>query len=512
VIPIDVGRQLFVDDFLIEGTDLRRTMHQAVKYSGNPVLAATTMSELMTHTTNMRSYRRQVAVTYLGHGGVFYDPDIEAFTMFYTAGWRGGLAKATSRDATQWEKPELGLAMENLVIPQGRDRAGGDNAVWLDLEATSPDQRIKFMTERSFGMSQDERSGIRSTHTLHTIDARGRLSTAVPAGLAADYCSFFYNPFRKVWVYSIKRNGPNGRTRYYAENPEFLTPQAFDRSVFWVGADRLDEADPMIGDQPQLYSLSAVAYESIVLGAFQIHLGPKNSVCDLGGFPKITDIKLGFSRDGFHWERPDRRAFIGATRRIGDWDRGYVHTTTGVCVVVGDKLYFPYTAYSGIGPDGHLGMYTGASVGLAILRRDGFASMDAGVETGKLTTRPVSFKGRHLFVNVDSSEGGELRVEVLDRDGNVIGPFTAVNCVPVSVDSTITEVTWLGGLDLSALAGQPVRFRFHLREGSLYAFWVSPEKSGASHGYVAAGGPGFKSTVDTQGFAAYEEAKAIGIR
>ncbi|MEP0842322.1 MAG: hypothetical protein HRF43_06385, partial [Phycisphaerae bacterium] len=28
VVPIDVGRQLFVDDFLIEKTDLRRTFHR----------------------------------------------------------------------------------------------------------------------------------------------------------------------------------------------------------------------------------------------------------------------------------------------------------------------------------------------------------------------------------------------------------------------------------------------------------------------------------------------------
>jgi hypothetical protein len=44
-----------------------------------------------------------------------------------------------------------------------------------------------------------------------------------------------------------------------------------------------------------------------------------------------------------------------------------------------------------------------------------------------------------------------------------------------------------------------VRFRFRLRNGKLYAFWVSPEVSGASHGYVAAGGPGFTSLTDTLG-------------
>jgi hypothetical protein len=51
-----------------------------------------------------------------------------------------------------------------------------------------------------------------------------------------------------------------------------------------------------------------------------------------------------------------------------------------------------------------------------VLRRDGFASMDAGEEGGVLTTRPVRFRGKHLFVNLDAPSG-ELRAEVLDADG-----------------------------------------------------------------------------------------------
>ena len=50
---------------------------------------------------------------------------------------------------------------------------------------------------------------------------------------------------------------------------------------------------------------------------------------------------------------------------------------------------------------------------------------------------------------------------------------------------------WKGGADLSPLKGKTVHFRFQLSHGQLYSFWVSPETSGASHGYVAAGGPGF---------------------
>jgi hypothetical protein len=124
--------------------------------------------------------------------------------------------------------------------------------------------------------------------------------------------------------------------------------------------------------------------------------------------------------------------------------------------------------------------------------------MDAGDETGILTTRPLSFKGTHLFVNADAA-GGELRVEVLDRTGQVLPAFSNQQCVPVTADGTLQAVRWSGSADLAALRAEPVRFRFHLRRGKLYAFWVSPDASGASHGYVAAGGPGFTGSVDTVG-------------
>ena len=38
VIPIDVGRQLFVDDFLIEETTLQRSYHRPEYHPANPVL------------------------------------------------------------------------------------------------------------------------------------------------------------------------------------------------------------------------------------------------------------------------------------------------------------------------------------------------------------------------------------------------------------------------------------------------------------------------------------------
>jgi hypothetical protein len=136
--------------------------------------------------------------------------------------------------------------------------------------------------------------------------------------------------------------------------------------------------------------------------------------------------------------------------------------------------------------------------GLATLRRDGFASMDADASGGTLTTRLVTFSGKHPFVNIDAPQG-EVRVEILDEKGDPILPFTRDNCVAVRGDSTLEPVHWSGGTDLSAVTGKKVRLRFHLTKGSLYAFWVSPDASGASYGCVAAGGPGFTNNMDTVG-------------
>ena len=69
--------------------------------------------------------------------------------------------------------------------------------------------------------------------------------------------------------------------------------------------------------------------------------------------------------------------------------------------------------------------------------------------------------------------------------------------MPLTADQTLLEVKWRGVADVSQLAGQPVRLRFHLRSGALYSFWISQNASGASRGYVAAGGPGFTGNRDT---------------
>ncbi len=501
VIPINVGRQLLVDDFLIENTTLKRAYHKALKYDNNPVLKPETALE---------KGDEGLPVACPKDGGVWWDPADRVFKMWYEAAWIGSMAYATSVDGIHWERPNIRPG-SNQLFPKPRPDS---TTVFLDHDSRDPGERFKMFLRGP--------NWARDSHGFSFVSPDGiHWGEPFRTGHCGDRSTMFYNPFRRKWIYSIRSGGPLrtgvGRARYYREHSDFIRGAGWrnDNIVFWTGADRLDPPDPVIGEKAQLYNLSAVGYESIMLGLHQIHLGPPNNECQKVGMPKITELMLSYSRDGFHWHRPDREAFIPATRRVGDWERGYVQSVGGICHIVGDQLWFYYTGFKGDPTNLHSdqmksGMYANGSTGLAVLRRDGFISLSATGNGGTLLTRLVSFNGKYLFVNIDCPQG-ELRAEVLNENNSVIAPFSAENCIPISSDSTLKQVSWKGSGDLSALAGTRVRFRFYLKNGDLYSFWVSPDDSGASYGYVGAGGPGYTGWVDNVGNKAYDKASEYRI-
>jgi hypothetical protein len=481
VIPIDTGRQLFVDYFLIEQTDLRRTFHAAEYYPFNPVMKADKRHEFVETAGKAMPFS----------DGIFYDPADNLFKAWYYSA--NSTNYATSPDGVKWTKPELDIRPgTNIVIPGQRD----SSAVWLDLDEKDPKRRYKMLLSRGHMKPMEV---YYSADGIHWGEPVGK---SIPW---SDRTTFFRNPFLGKWVMSLrdqdwvprqKPDMPNhiGRMRRYLETDDIVEGlQHWKESVIWTGADRLDGRRIDLNVRPQLYQLEAFPYESLMIGEFVIWRGQ---------YPdreKPNSISLGFSRDGFHWDRPNRETFLGISEKYGDWNFANVQSVGGGCLVVGDRLYF-YVS----GRAGHPTIRTSADVstGLATLRRDGFASMDAMGRTGTLTTRPVQFSGSRLFVNVDSV-AGDLFVEVLDKDGRVLPGFSKEDALPVRIDNTLQMIRWKKGADLSSLAGKPVRFRFHLREGSLYSFWVSRDESGASQGYVGAGGPGFTGNRDTVGKLAY---------
>lgn len=133
VIPIDVGRQLFVDDFLIETTTLRRTFHRADYHPASPVLRPDRDWE--------RKGKSPTAMTF--SDGVWYDPAERLFKMWYMGGETLSTCYATSRDGVRWEKPVLDVRRgTTIVLPGRRDSV----TVWLDLAEKDARRRFKLFT------------------------------------------------------------------------------------------------------------------------------------------------------------------------------------------------------------------------------------------------------------------------------------------------------------------------------------------------------------------------------
>ena len=493
VIPIDVGRQLFVDDFLIEKTTAHRTFHQLEPYSDNPVITAEHHWE---EEGQWKGKTGRFAIPF--SDGVWFDPQDKLFKMWYMAGVLQRTCYAVSKDGLHWEKPSLDIQPgTNVVHPGNRD----STTIWLDHEEHDLQKRYKM-----FRFQKRPRRGLVLQYSADGIHWGDEVHWA---GKCHDRTTVFFNPFRKMWVVSIKATIPPSPpyqyiVRRYHEGPDpisALTWNGYGDPYLWVRSDRLEQMRNTGKSLHRIYNLDAVAYESLMLGMFNIFHG------DGDGSPEshhhMNDVCLGFSRDGFHWHRPDRRAFVSVGKQPTGWNWTNVQSVGGCCLVVNDKLFVYYSARTNPGRDKNGKMnYGAASTGLGFLRRDGFASMDAGETEAVLTTRPVRFSGKHLFVNA-ISQAGELRVEVLDMNGKAIAPFTQDQSIAVCADTTHQPVRWKAGTaivqDLSSLAARPVRFQFYLKNARLYSFWVSLDKSGASNGYVGAGGPGFSGSTDRKG-------------
>lgn len=125
---------MFVDEFLIAETTLRRTFHQPEPYAGNPVLQPETALEL-------NGGEQPVACPF--SDGVFYDPTDRLFKLWYMAGWFDGTALAYSRDGLHWERPAFDVVPgTNRVIAPRPDFRRDGTGVWLDQEAADPAERF----------------------------------------------------------------------------------------------------------------------------------------------------------------------------------------------------------------------------------------------------------------------------------------------------------------------------------------------------------------------------------
>ena len=318
---------------------------------------------------------------------------------------------------------------------------------------------------------------------------------ALPKIQSSDEGNFSFNAETGLFIHTVKRSGTFGRAVALATSKDFETWDDFglvfqsdeedqQRGKKHIAHRRADATlQQSFYNDPQaynvdVYNMGVFRYEGWYMGMPAMY----HSVGRIPNYPNTDGfhlIQLVCSRDLKHWQRVgDRQTFIGPSRvDSGAYDLTQLLPPSAP-VVRNDELWFYYTGlkwrstfeYVGKYPDGehepiHGRDRDGGGICLAILRRDGFISLDAGHEEGHLVSKPFTLPGGKLYVNANA-RGGEMLIEVLNARNEVVARSEIVG-----EDTTGTELRWKRG-ELASLNGQTVALRFTLRNAQVYSYWL----------------------------------------
>ena len=442
--------QLFVDDYAVAAKDgVTRTYHAFEKYAGNPVLRS--------------SPDWEGGNIYL-YGTVLPNESGPGYRMWYHSlnfnlpTNRVHAHYAYSEDGISWTKPELGIVslngstLNNIFIEPGNCPS---------VMHTPWDAGIQQAYKIMRGGGSGQFAGAVSADAIHWTEDTNALCPK-----ASDVCTFNWDPHTRQYMGFPKVgavvNGLGRRATGVWATSSFESWPAPRRVL---APDSWDDRWVLPGSTQatHFYGLCGFAYESMYVGFLWIlRVTGKVSGADDG--PIFVEIVT--SHDGVHWQREEgERPPILPLGPDGAWDDGMVFTATHP-LVEGDTLRLYYGGFNSTHADE--GAWT-AAIGMATLRKDGFASLDAGSTPGVITTKRILGVQGPLHVNCSVASSGSLSVEVLDANGVVIPGYEAANCNTIQGDHVDQVVAWGSQTELPATA-DPVRLRFVLQDASLYSF------------------------------------------
>lgn len=409
------------------------------------------------------------------YGNVFWDPEANLYRMYYvpvcwdvSPGF--GLAMAVSADGMRWDKPSLGVVEwkgskdNNLVLWGQRE-----GTVFLDPKAPS---------NRRYAI-------ISSSAELKT-----RLFTS-PDGI-----HFEMHPQVISTLHSDSQISSfwNEETQQYYHYPRRLIP---GRAVGFVATESVDEVWPPIDSIPvvmsadvrdpeemDLYTNAAQKYSGAPSTYFafptpyyhynrpseRAHLNVPTLA--MGGKPNdgTIETQLATSRDGKNWVRY-RTPYLPLGTYDG-CDLKVIHAYPGMFDRDGQLVQY-FAGYAFTHGDTQVRYGDGGrelgGIYRVEQRPDGFTSLDFDYEGGQVVTAPVTFSGKHLVLNINTSASGEARVAILDEQGNEIPGFALSDAHYINGSHLQHHVTWKSGAELGELAGKPVRIKFVARNTKLYS-------------------------------------------
>jgi len=469
-------RQLFLDDYVVDKIEnLKRTLRQPAKKG-----AVIRPDERF----GVRSVQVRTAPIWAPEqkGYKFWDcaaspPDLQVGCSGYYE----------SPDGLHWSKP---------VVGQIEYRGSRENN-YISLVADGKHVRTDCVVRDPTDPETDRRykAAIAATGFAVSPDGINWKMLDIPGVPSSDEFNFSFDEQEHLFILTVKHGGPYGRAVFLSTSEDFTT---WTEPTLIFHADERDQelgrenikarmANPTLQQTEynnpavynvDVYNMGVFRYEGYYIGTPAMYhaTGPVPNYPNTVGFHLV---QLACSRDLKTWKRlGDRKPFIGPSPRdSGAYDLTQIIGPSNA-IVRGDELWFYYTGlkyrggwkYVGEFPDGEHVQLPGydtdiGAICLAVLRRDGFVSLDAGESEGVLTTKPFILSGDRLCVNVDALDG-ELRAEALDEQGEVVAASE-----PLLADYPCVEVKWKQG-SLANAKGQSVSLRFTLRNAHFYSFWL----------------------------------------
>jgi hypothetical protein len=477
-VVLDVGdrKQLLLDDeYLVEtSVRVRAVLRQPVKH-GFPVLSPDKPWE---------------------EGGLHTGSIIHDQGMFKM--WYGGLNSegrtrcfcyATSRDGISWEKPSLGLfdwdgSKDNniVMLPHHDEDNLGTACVFKDDHEAGEERAFKLVHHYIRKAGDDYVYGLQAA-----TSPDGIRWNRIAEPLFTDYKPFdcfnivFWDEFLESYVAYVRRRA---RRRFPREKRRFPSEPTALRSV-----GRAESKDFVHWTSPEVIVLGpgeGDPPESDYYGSGAFRYCDHAYLMMTPFFDHATDqvhLRLASSRDDVTWRLVcGRRPFI-PTGDPQAWDSMQIYPLVPA-VAHGDEVYIYYHGLD----EGHYARRAASDeyrpndgFGLATLPLDGFVSLQAGYLPGVVTTWPLEFSARFLFLNMEATPVDEsvwgtdhgIAVEVLDEEGYPVPEFSRHDCDTLTEGGTRQQVTWNGRGDLSLLIGKAVKLRFYLQFAGLYSFQFS---------------------------------------
>lgn len=494
--------QTFIDNLILESvTDVTRRWHAPERTSDGPVLAKTEDWEDLPYFgcanyTILRDSKDGLFKCW--YEVMVGEPDHTKMGL----GMGCRMCYAVSEDGVRWEKPPVGLALEcgqksNIVLGDETYSAHG-MTVMEDPHPVSEDTRFKALFTRMWDDNKNRQ--IVAAHSpdglnwsiydeLPCVGAAGpRLCDVHIVGYddgARDYVAYTRHFLMTAGATRVRFD----RDVTFARPIEPDTFASYSQRRIWA----IRSSDFIHWSEPVLLAAADEEEDNLdesFYGMVPYRIGTQfvAPLCVFEAVDNVMDVQLLHSRDGLRWSRAMKRRPFMDRRGEGHWD-AYMVTIVNPPIEVDGELLFYYSGTDyhhdwwlvgkreGIDhPEAHDPLGCGASfgVGLAKMRKDGYAGLYSNAyRRGIIITRPLISLGSRLSINGRCGPGGSIRVEVTNRDDEVLGTCSVENCDAFEGDETNHIMTWSGDPTVPAGRGQNLywrKLRFHLVDAELFSF------------------------------------------